>query len=422
MRELDIDVAIIGGGPAGLAAALEVARAGRSAAILERNTELGGILQQCIHDGFGLLRFGTSMSGCSYAQRFIDDIESARADGAQIEVLLDTMVLELTPDREIWATNPADGMVHVRAGAVVLAMGCRERTAAQVLLHGHRPQGVITAGAAQRYINVEGYLPGTHAVILGSGDIGLIMARRMTLEGIEVEGVYEIMDHPGGLARNIVQCLDDYGIPLHLSHMVSRVHGKHRLEGVTVAERGGDGRPIEGTERFIPCDLLVLAVGLIPENELSRACGVELDPSSRGPLLDEAFMTSIPGVFAAGNVSIVYDLVDYVSESGELAARSACAWLDAGRPSAEPVAAVETSGNVGAFVPQRMRTEAGTSREVRFFCRVQRPAENVEVRCVVNGEVIARERHMAVAPASMLSFSAEIPAGAVTTLEIVEVG
>ncbi|MBQ6522086.1 MAG: FAD-dependent oxidoreductase, partial [Atopobiaceae bacterium] len=219
MRELSVDVAIIGGGPAGLAAALEVAHRGRSCAILERNTELGGILQQCIHDGFGLLRFGESVSGCTYAQRFIDRLEAERAGGARIEVLLDTMVLELTESREIWATNPTDGMVHVRACAVILAMGCRERTAAQVLLHGERPQGVITAGAAQRYINVEGYLPGTRAVILGSGDIGLIMARRMTLEGIEVEGVYEIMDHPGGLARNVVQCLEDYGIPLHLSHM-----------------------------------------------------------------------------------------------------------------------------------------------------------------------------------------------------------
>ena len=203
MRELGVDVAIIGGGPAGLAAALEVARQGRSCAILERNYELGGILQQCVHDGFGLLRFGESVSGCTYAQRFIDELEAARADGARIEVLLDTMVLELSPAREIWATNPRDGMVHVSAGAIVLAMGCRERTAAQVLLQGERPQGVITAGAAQRYINVEGYLPGTRAVILGSGDIGLIMARRMTLEGIEVEGVYEIMDHPGGLPRGL---------------------------------------------------------------------------------------------------------------------------------------------------------------------------------------------------------------------------
>ena len=258
MRELSVDVAVIGGGPAGLAAALEVAHRGRSCAILERNTELGGILQQCIHDGFGLLRFGESVSGCTYAQRFIDRLEAARTDGARIEVLLDTMVLELASNREIWATNPTDGMVHVRAGAVILAMGCRERTAAQVLLHGERPQGVITAGAAQRYINVEGYLPGTHAVILGSGDIGLIMARRMALEGIEVEGVYEIMDHPGGLARNVVQCLEDYGIPLRLSHMVSRVHGKHRLEGVTVAARGADGKPVAGTERYVPCDLLVL--------------------------------------------------------------------------------------------------------------------------------------------------------------------
>ena len=422
MRELSVDVAIIGGGPAGLAAALEVARHGRSCAILERNYELGGILQQCIHDGFGLLRFGESVSGCTYAQRFIDEVEAARAGGARIEVLLDTMVLELADNREVWATNPADGMVHVAAGAVILAMGCRERTAAQVLLQGERPQGVLTAGAAQRYVNVEGYVPGTRAVILGSGDIGLIMARRMTLEGIEVEGVYEIMDHPGGLARNVVQCLDDYDIPLHLSHMVARVHGKHRLEGVTVAERGADGQPVAGTERFVPCDLLVLAVGLIPENELSKQAGVGLARLTNGPVLDESFMCDVPGIFAAGNVSVVYDLVDYVSESGELAARGACAWLDAKCPAGGTWAPVETRGNVGACVPQRVRTDGDSPREVRFFCRVQRPAEKVEVRCLVDGEVIARKRLVAVAPASMLSFSAQVPAGAAPTLEIVEVG
>ena len=421
MRELSVDVAVIGGGPAGLAAALEVAHRGRSCAILERNTELGGILQQCIHDGFGLLRFGESVSGCTYAQRFIDRLEAARTDGARIEVLLDTMVLELASNREIWATNPTDGMVHVRAGAVILAMGCRERTAAQVLLHGERPQGVITAGAAQRYINVEGYLPGTHAVILGSGDIGLIMARRMALEGIEVEGVYEIMDHPGGLARNVVQCLEDYGIPLRLSHMVSRVHGKHRLEGVTVAARGTDGKPVAGTERYVPCDLLVLAVGLIPENELSKQAGVELDPVTRGPMLDDTFMTNVPGIFASGNVSIVFDLVDYVSESGELAARGACAWLDAGCPDERPYLPVTTAGNVGACVPQRVQVGDGP-RDLRFFCRVQHPAERVELRVVAGGVILARKRLVAVAPASMLSLEARVPAGAAPTLEIVEVG
>ena len=421
MRELSVDVAVIGGGPAGLAAALEVAHRGRSCAILERNTELGGILQQCIHDGFGLLRFGESVSGCTYAQRFIDRLEAARTDGARIEVLLDTMVLELAANREIWATNPTDGMVHVRAGAVILAMGCRERTAAQVLLHGERPQGVITAGAAQRYINVEGYLPGTHAVILGSGDIGLIMARRMTLEGIEVEGVYEIMDHPGGLARNVVQCLEDYGIPLRLSHMVSRVHGKHRLEGVTVAARGTDGKPVAGTKRYVPCDLLVLAVGLIPENELSKQAGVELDPVTRGPMLDDTFMTNVPGIFASGNVSIVFDLVDYVGESGELAARGACAWLDAGCPDERPYLPVTTAGNVGACVPQRVQVGDGP-RDLRFFCRVQHPAERVELRVVAGGVILARKRLVAVAPASMLSLEARVPAGAAPTLEIVEVG
>ena len=422
MRELSVDIAVIGGGPAGLAAALEAARLGKSAAIVERADELGGILMQCIHDGFGLMRFGKSMSGCAYAQRFIDELEEARAAGASIEVLLDTMVIELTADRTIWASN-AEGMVRISAGAVVLAMGCRERTAAQILLQGERPQGVITAGAAQRYINIEGYLPGTRAVILGSGDIGLIMARRMKLEGIEVEGVYEVMDRPGGLARNIAQCLDDYGIPLHLSHMVSEVHGRPRLTGVTVAERGADGRPVPGTERFVDCDLLVLAVGLIPENELSRGCGIELDPVTRGPILDESWMTSVPGIFAAGNVSIVYDLVDYVSESGELAARGAAAWLDAGSP-AGPFAyrPLERAGNVGACVPQRIRTDAGAERELRIFCRVRESCGKARMSLFSKGESLAKKGLGAVAPASMLSFSACLPQDAEPVLEISEVG
>ena len=423
MRKLSVDIAVIGGGPAGLAAVLEAARLGKSAAIVERADELGGILMQCIHDGFGLMRFGKSMSGCAYAQRFIDELDKARAQGARIEVLLDTMVLELGADRRIWASNATDGMVRIEAGAVVLAMGCRERTAGQILLQGQRPQGVITAGAAQRYINIEGYLPGTRAVILGSGDIGLIMARRMTLEGIEVEGVYEVMDHPGGLARNIVQCLDDYSIPLHLSHMVSCVHGKDRLEGVTVAERGADGRPVPGSERFVECDLLVLAVGLIPENELSRGCGIELDPATRGPVLDENWMTSVPGIFAAGNVSIVFDLVDYVSESGELAARGAAAWLDAGSPEEAPsYLPLERAGLVGACVPQRVRADGEAGRELRVFCRVRQDCDKARMELSSKGERLAAKGLGAVAPASMLSFSAELPADAEPLLSISEVG
>ena len=398
MKRRDVDIAVIGAGPAGLAAALEAERLGvKRVLLLERDRDLGGILQQCIHDGFGIHRFGKRLSGGQYAQNFIDQLA-----GSSVEVLTDTMALELTPDRRIFACSRNDGVLEIHCGAVILAMGCRERTAPQALIYGDRPAGVLTAGAVQRYINMEGYLPGKRAVILGSGDIGLIMARRMTLEGIEVQGVYEVMSSPGGLTRNIVQCLDDFGIPLHLSHTVTRLRGRKRLEAVTVARVDGNRNPIPGTETEIPCDLLALAVGLIPENELSLQAGIALDSRTRGPALDSAFMTSVPGIFAAGNVAAVFDLVDYVSLSAEIAARGAAAWLggELSAPGWDPVDAGE---NVNFVVPQRVRRETGAGERV-FFLRVKRPAKAAVLVCSGPEGVALTKRCRYAAPPEMIRF------------------
>jgi NADPH-dependent 2,4-dienoyl-CoA reductase/sulfur reductase-like enzyme len=401
MKKLQTGVAVIGAGPAGLAAALEARRLGvERVLLLERDAELGGILQQCIHDGFGIHRFGRRLSGNQYAQAFID-----RLEGSGIEVLTGTMVLEITPERRIFACNRGDGILDIECGAIILAMGCRERTAAQVLIYGDRPAGVLTAGAVQRYINMEGCLPGRTAVILGSGDIGLIMARRMTLEGIEVKGVYEVMDNPGGLTRNIVQCLDDFNIPLHLSETVTWVRGRDRVESVTTARVGPDRKPIPGTETEVPCDLLVLAVGLIPENELSVKAGIELDPRTKGPVLDSSFMTSVPGIFAAGNVAAVFDLVDYVSQSGEAAARGAAAFLR-GELSAPGWDPVEAGENVNFVVPQRMRREDSAGKTA-FFLRVKTPAAVAELVCSTQGRVRLQRRCRHIAPPEMLSFEVE---------------
>ena len=400
MKQMSVDVAVIGAGPAGLAAALEADRLGvKRVLLLERDSDLGGILQQCIHDGFGIHRFGKRLSGSQYAQNFIDALQTSA-----VQVLTDTMVLELTADRRIFACNKNDGILEISCGAVILAMGCRERTAPQVLIYGDRPAGVMTAGAVQRYINMEGYLPGTSAVILGSGDIGLIMARRMTLEGITVKGVYEVMSSPGGLTRNIVQCLDDFGIPLHLSHTVTWTRGRGRLESVTVMKVDEEKKPIAGTETEIPCDLLVLAVGLIPENELSLQAGIEIDPRTKGPVLDSAFMTTTPGIFAAGNVAAVFDLVDYVSQSAEIAARGAAAWLN-GKLSAEGWDAVDAGENVNFVVPQRIRREPGAQKKV-FFLRVKQPEKAAALVCSSGGKTVFSKRCRHVAPPEMISFEA----------------
>jgi NADPH-dependent 2,4-dienoyl-CoA reductase/sulfur reductase-like enzyme len=411
LKQINTDIAIIGGGPAGLAAALEAAELGASkVTLIDRDLELGGILQQCIHDGFGIHRFGKRLSGNQYAQAFIDRLEQTK-----VEVKLDTMVLEVTPERTIYACNKNEGMIKIEAGAVILAMGCRERTANQVLIYGDRPTGIITAGAVQRYINMEGYLPGNKAVILGSGDIGLIMARRMTLEGIEVKAVYEAMSNPGGLTRNVVQCLDDFQIPLYLSTTVTGVHGHKRVEAVTVAQVDGQLNPIPDTEETVACDLLVLAVGLIPENELSRAAGIEIDPQTRGPVLDNAFMTSVPGIFACGNVAVVFDLVDYVSQSGEIAARGAIDFITGVDVKPDRYLPVVTKGNINFIVPQRLRPDYG---KTTFFMRVKQPERIATLRCLSGDTELLTKRCLYLAAPEMLSFEVKQCSKSPLTIEM----
>lgn len=398
MKMLNCDVAVIGGGPAGLAAAAKAKQLGaEKVLILERDVRSGGILRQCVHDGFGLVRFGKRMSGGQYAQHFLDDVKELG-----IEQLLNTMVLEITKDRVIYAVNETDGMLQISCGAIILAMGCRERTRQQVFIMGTRPAGILTAGAVQRYINIEGYLPGKKAVILGSGDIGLIMARRMTLEGMEVEGVYELMPTLGGLRRNKVQCLDEFNIPLHLATTVTQVYGEQRLTGLTVQQVDENRNPIPGTERYIECDLLVLAVGLIPENELSIAAGIEMDPATRGPVVDESMMTSIPGIFACGNVAAVFDLVDYVSETGETAARGAVRFLKGEIGAEDPYVEIAKGENVGVMIPQRVHASRIGEEGLSVYLRVTKPLEKCVLKAVDGDREIFRKRCDIALPPEML--------------------
>lgn len=323
----DYDIVVIGGGPAGLAAAVSAKRNGiDSILILERDKELGGILNQCIHNGFGLHTFKEELTGPEYAGRFIEQAEELK-----IEYRLNTMVMNISPKKVVTAMNRSEGLFEIRAKAVILAMGCRERSRGALNIPGYRPAGIYSAGTAQRLVNMEGLMPGREVVILGSGDIGLIMARRMTLEGAKVKVVSELMPYSGGLKRNIVQCLDDYGIPLKLRHTVVDIKGKERLEGVTLAEVDERGKPIPGTEEYYSCDTLLLSVGLIPENELSNGMGVEMNPVTSGPKVNESLETSVEGVFACGNVLHVHDLVDFVSEEAAAAGKNAAAYVREGR-------------------------------------------------------------------------------------------
>jgi NADPH-dependent 2,4-dienoyl-CoA reductase/sulfur reductase-like enzyme len=346
---MQADVAVIGSGPAGLVAAIEANRSGaNNVLVLEREEELGGILKQCIHNGFGLEQFKKDYTGPEYAERLIQDLGKTG-----VRCFLNTMVTGVLPDRTITAVNSENGVFQIESKSIVLAMGCRERARGSIGIPGTRPAGVLTAGTAQRLVNIEGYLPGKEVVILGSGDIGLIMARRLTLEGARVNGVYEIMNYPGGLKRNIVQCLNDFNIPLYLSHTVTEIRGRERVEGVVVSKVDEKMQPIGGSEKFIQCDTLLLSVGLIPENELSKGAGVELSRSTNGPVTAETMETSVPGIFSCGNVSTVFDLVDYVAQTGMSAGRNAAgfaagAWKENG-------ASVEVipGENVRVVFPQR---------------------------------------------------------------------
>ncbi len=351
---LSADIVIIGGGPAGLAAAVAAKKNGiDKILILERDRELGGILNQCIHNGFGLHTFKEELTGPEYAARFIEQVLDL-----DIEYKLNTMVMDISRDKVVTAMNREEGMFEVCAGAVILAMGCRERPRGALNIPGFRPAGIFSAGTAQRLVNMEGYLPGREVVILGSGDIGLIMARRMTLEGAKVKVVAELMPYSGGLKRNIVQCLDDYGIPLKLSHTVVDIKGKERLEGITLAEVDCKGKPISGTEEFYSCDTLLLSVGLIPENELSAGMGVELNPVTSGPRVNESLETNIEGVFACGNVLHVHDLVDFVSEEAAAAGKNAAAYVRSAKETATtPFVRLTVGTGVRYTVPETICAE-----------------------------------------------------------------
>ncbi len=394
------DIVIIGGGPAGLAAAAAARDAGEdSILILERDSRLGGILNQCIHNGFGLHTFEEELTGPEYAQRFIDMVEERKTD-----YKLNTMVLSIGRDKVVTAMNREDGLFQVQAKAVILAMGCRERPRGALNIPGYRPAGIFTAGTAQRLVNIEGYLPGREIVILGSGDIGLIMARRMTLEGAKVKVVAELMPYSGGLKRNIVQCLNDFNIPLKLSHTVVDIRGKKRVEGVTIAQVDSHGKPIPGTEEDYTCDTLLLSCGLIPENELSAQMGVEMNPVTKGPMVNESLETNVEGVFACGNVLHVHDLVDFVSEEAENAGRNAVKYVRAmgcpeGGKKTEAVPVLATDG-VRYTVPVCVRPDYMDDRlTVRF--RVGNVYRDHYIAVYLNDERILHRKRQILAPGEM---------------------
>lgn len=392
------DIIIIGGGPAGLAAAIAARESGIDRLlILERDSELGGILNQCIHNGFGLHTFKEELTGPEYAARFI-----ARVKELGIPYRPDTMVVDISPEKVVTAMSRREGLCEIQAEAVILAMGCRERPRGALNIPGYRPAGIYSAGTAQRLVNIMGYMPGKEVVILGSGDIGLIMARRMTLEGARVRVVAELMPYSGGLKRNIVQCLEDYDIPLKLSHTVVDIRGRERVEGVTLAQVDERGRPIPETEEFYACDTLLLSVGLIPENELSAGMGVELNPATSGPYVNERLETSLEGVFACGNVLHVHDLADFVSEEAAAAGRNAAAYVKKREPEGQGVRRIQLKPGAGVryMVPSAV-CPAYMEEKLTVRFRVKNVYRNCYVGVYLGEERISRRKRLIVAPGEM---------------------
>lgn len=388
------DLVIIGGGPAGMSAAVSAYNSGvKDILILDREPRLGGILQQCIHNGFGLHRFKEELTGPEYSWKYEKQVNELN-----IPVMLNTMVLNVTPDKIITAMNEQNGVFQIKAKAVIMAMGCRERSRGALNIAGTRPAGIYTAGAAQKFVNIKGYLPGKRVVILGSGDIGLIMARRMTLEGAKVLSVCELLPYSGGLTRNIVQCLDDFGIPLRLSHTVVKVHGKDRVEGVTIAKVDENRKPIQGTEEFIECDTLLLSCGLIPENELSKAAEISLDRVTGGAVVDQRRETSQSGIFACGNVLHVHDLVDFVSEESEIAGKGAAEYIFGNGFENACNITFELNGGIRYTVPQRITS---CNSAVKVYFRVSDVQKNVTVTVKDGENVLLSKKRQRVAPGEM---------------------